>query len=489
MNIFNTIAYLCSFIIRSCEEDFFVRYSCISNKAKQRISSEIFKRTGSLLAVEEGSGASGAADCASTDGDSSGVVCAAGDSAEEKTVRQLTHKDLNDEFFSTLDALIQEFIQAKDYFSIVTLIQILDEGVETILKEKIAEFQADDFSVVLNTNREDTGVGLLPRCSCMWERKHRLSHSYNRMDNFLFNLLLMENVILGELIDKHIFLKKDFFNNLSERKKLKIAATPLRIEAKYEDVFYEEDNVSYDAVKLDESDAENDNLLVWNKILLARDEETDIIVFPEILGNTTTVSFIQGKIQELSREEQQKLPSLIILPSVWYKKRNTVTILGNTGEIIATQSKQNPYRMVTKNQSFLEAITANNVINIFHYEGIGRFAILICKDFLTTKYMEQIMRCFKLTLIIVPSYSTGSYDFIRSFDLCAHDDCNVVWINSCAAMEKGKESNFENIGYVRKRISRSEDEAQMLCKMPICKDALEGKCAHNCIFYETISAV
>ena len=55
------------------------------------------------------------------------------------------------------------------------------------------------------------------------------------------------------------------------------------------------------------------------------------------------------------------------------------------------------------------------------------------------------MRGFMLTMIIVPSYSTGAYDFKTSFDLCAHDYCNVIWINSCSAMVPGKEMNFKNI--------------------------------------------
>jgi hypothetical protein len=65
----------------------------------------------------------------------------------------------------------------------------------------------------------------------------------------------------------------------------------------------------------------------------------------------------------------------------------------------------------------------------------------------------------------------------------------VVWVNTCAAFVKGKESNFQDIGYVRKRISRNEDEAQMLYKMPICSRAFDGECAHDCIYYETIQGV
>ena len=83
----------------------------------------------------------------------------------------------------------------------------------------------------------------------------------------------------------------------------------------------------------------------------------------------------------------------------------------------------------------------------------------------------------------------GQYDFRRSFDLCAHEDCNVVWINTCAALIKGKEANFQDIDYVRKRISRNEDEAQMLYKMAICEGAFKGECAHDCIYSETIQGV
>jgi hypothetical protein len=56
-------------------------------------------------------------------------------------------------------------------------------------------------------------------------------------------------------------------------------------------------------------------------------------------------------------------------------------------------------------------------------------------------------------------------------------------------MESNKKSNFEYVGYVRKRISRFDDEGQQLRKMPICPTAFDGKCGHDCIFYETIESV
>ncbi len=456
-NIYNTIAHLCSLAISTCSEDFFVRYSCISQDEKQKIDSYIKDKIPSLFFNEK--------------------------------IRQLKEDDVPDKLFSEIKASLDEKTSENDYFTIVKIIQFLDCALEKDLQKKIEEFQDDDFSVVLNSNRETTGIGLLPRCSCAWERKHRLSHSYNRMDNFLFNMLLMENSILGDLIDKHFFLKPQLFPDFNKTKSLKIAATPLTLERNFSILPYSQDKVQYFKINYFEKNFEKSNELVWKKIITAGKKNTDIIVFPEMLGNSQMCSYIQQKIQDLPDDDKTKIPSLIILPSFWDNKRNTVTILDKTGKIICKQSKQNPFRAEQNGSGYLEGILSSLVVNIFHYEGIGRIAILICKDFLTTKYMEQLMRCFKLTLIIVPSFSTGSYDFRQSFDLCAHDDCNVVWINTCAALEEGKEGNFENIGYIRKRISRTDDEAQMLCKMPICVGAFKGKCSHDCIYYETITGV
>ncbi len=456
--LYNTFAELCSFVTTNCSEDFFVKYSCISQEER--------RETNALVRVHLGE-----------------LFCESG------AIRQLSTAACTPDFFNRLKTFIAQLEADSDYFSIVGLMQILDEALETILLDTLKTFQQDDFSVVLNTNREITGIGILPRTSCIWERKRRLSHCYNRLDNFLFNILLMENEILGELIDKHYFLPEDFFPNFQKRKNLKIAATPLRLESGFDFHPYSKDKVQYFSIEYKDRHFQQDNELVWQKILTASKNKTDIIVFPEILGNPETEEYVSSRLKALDPKEQNSFPSLIILPSVWNNRNNTVTILDKTGKVLCRQNKQNPFRAEKEGNGYLEGILSSLVVNIFHYEGIGRIAILICKDFLTTKYMEQLMRCFKLTLIIVPSFSTGSYDFRQSFDLCAHDDCNVIWINTCAALEPGKEENFENIGYVRKRISRNDDEDQKLHKMPICPGAFKGQCSHDCIFYETIKGV
>jgi len=41
--IYNSIAFLCSYIIKSCTEDFFIQYSCLSPSERKRIDEAIHK--------------------------------------------------------------------------------------------------------------------------------------------------------------------------------------------------------------------------------------------------------------------------------------------------------------------------------------------------------------------------------------------------------------------------------------------------------------
>lgn len=469
--LYNIIAGLCSDIINSCQDDsLFLKYNCISGTLKKQIRNDIRRNLGFLFDA--------AADGAEIDNDEllSGV-------------RYLKKEDVNKKMLDELRSYISLLKKSADNYGMIGLVQTLDEGLKYLLLDSVREYERDSFSVVLNTNRESTGIGLLPRCSCIWERKHRLSNSYNRLDNFMMHILLMENRILGELIDKHIFLNDSLFPGLTNSKGIRIAATPLRKERYFNIETYTQNGVRYCCIDYASRFFDKVNELIWKKICLAAERNIDIIVFPEAMGNPETEGFVSERLKALSENERMKMPSLIILPSSWKDNRNTVSVLDRSGRRICVQSKQSPFFYVKDGKNYLECIKPNMVVNILHCEGIGRMAILICKDFLTTTYMEQLMRCFKLTLIIVPSFSTGSYDFCQSFDLCAHDDCNVIWINSCAAMVAGKEDNFRNIGYVRKRIGRDDDTSQSLCEMPICDGAFSGSCRHDCFFIETIQGV
>lgn len=455
--IYNIVAELCAHVIGACTEEFFFRVACMSENEKNRIDGIIYQY------VPELTGKSG--------------------------VKQLTENVLTKDFYGRLRTLINVLYGREDNFAVVRLAQNLDEALEGLIGEEFKALQSESFSVMLNSNRESVGIGLLPRCHCSWERKRRLSDAYNRMDNFLYNFLLIENSVMGEMVDMHYFLKDDFFPDYARTGELKIAASPLRNDMVFSVGKYEEESVNKFSVNFIDELVQEQNELIWQKIMLAAEQRANIIIFPEMLGNAQTESCISSRLKAL--EDNKDIPSLIILPSYWDSKKhkNTVSVLDRYGSVLCRQNKQYPFRQHDGNTYFMEDIYSSMTINIFHCNGIGRFAILICKDFLTTRYMERLMRCFKLTLILVPSFSSGSYDFRQSFDLCAHDDCNVVWLNTCAACMGGKADNFKCIGYVRKRISRFADESQKLCEMRSCEQLKNAVCDKSCIFYETIGGV
>lgn len=456
--LYNIFARLCQYIVSGNEKNYLVRYGCISSGEKDRVKNEIegatpLKRNdyGRFIRAKEA--------------------------------------DVDVDYVVRVAAFARELMDKGDNNCIMGLIQALDGTLANVLKGEVRRFQNQPYSDVLNSNRGDTGIGLLPRCDCAWASKSRMSYSYRRLDNYLKHFMVMEDRVLYDIKDRHIFLPSGFFEKFDVTKMLSVAATPITSNPNFEIQKTENKDFKVFSIKYDETMIDEDNELVWNKIIEAGEKGLELVVFPEMLGNYKTEEYVSNKLKHLSEEERSKIPAMIVLPSVYYDNQNTSSVLDRNGNRLAKQYKQNPYVMNTEDGDFMEDIRGEEVINIFHYEGIGRFAILICKDFLTTRYMERIMRGFMLTMIIVPSFSTGAYDFKTSFDLCAHDYCNVVWINSCSAMIPGKEMNFENIGYIRKRISRYADESEALYEMKPCKGLFTGECDKSCMYYDSFGIV
>ncbi|WP_407429495.1 hypothetical protein [Treponema sp.] len=85
-NIYNIIAQLCSLVINSCTEDFFVRYSCISKNEKTRISGIICEKLPVLF------------------------------EKDTSKVHKISDSDLNESFFDVLDSLIESMKGENDFF-------------------------------------------------------------------------------------------------------------------------------------------------------------------------------------------------------------------------------------------------------------------------------------------------------------------------------------------------------------------------------------
>lgn len=127
--------------------------------------------------------------------------------------------------------------------------------------------------------------------------------------------------------------------------------------------------------------------------------------------------------------------------------------------------------------NMIEYIIPDKKIYIIHAPGIGRTCIAICKDFLENQYLNFLLEDIKADLIIVPSFSTGSYDFTNQISKCKSYDTDVIWINSCSAkhLTNRKNKNFEIIGEILKSGKNSGEETffktnncNKICDKGIC---------------------
>lgn len=182
-------------------------------------------------------------------------------------------------------------------------------------------------------------------------------------------------------------------------------------------------------------------------------------------------------------------PQLLIFPSIWSNHTNTCMIAGMDGTQIGCQQKQNPYTfpMEGTETEAIEDLEPDNRILLFHIENIGRMAVLICKDFLLKNYRRIILDSLKGTLLAVPSFSTGSFDFEQVMHECCQYDCGVIWINCCSAMKlpNMKQTNFRNIGYIQfsGKLTDSVGRISVEGKKPCNKK----RCKKDCLFINEIT--
>lgn len=456
--IYNIIAGLCSFIVRNQSRDFLIRYSCISEDEQERIEEKIERAT--PLAIS---------------GYGSFMV--------------IRPEDLTEEFLDGIRDFAKLLMRENDTNAIMQLIQTLDGALIRLLKDKINSLTCESEMHSLNTNENETGIRLFPRCRCVWARKSRPYFSDRRIDIYLKYLIVVEKERMEGITDRHIFLPKGLFPHFDRTGVLKIAASPLSLQTDFSVHLHKHEEIRHFTLDYNQGAEERVNTLVWQKIREAGKAGAELLVFPEMLGTVGMETDIQRRLQTLSDRERVNFPSVIVLPTLFTNGKNGASVFDRNGNLLARQYKQNPYVMNVRNKSYIEAIDGSHEVVVFHYPGIGRFSVMICKDFLTTRYMERIMRGFLLTMIIVPAYSTGAYDFRTSFETCAHDYCNVIWINSCAAMIPGKEKNFRYIGYVRKRITRYQDESEAYTEMVPCTGLFSGKCDCGCLYYDSFRKV
>ena len=337
---------------------------------------------------------------------------------------------------------------------LVQLIHKLDKG----LSERI--LAGEDYLNIskpvncLNTNWNETQIMLLPRCRCLWERNSQGKQYGSGLMNDMKSMYYIRTEDLKGYELRNVFLGKTFF---SYRKNLRIGVSPITNKDVLKVSYYEKENSVYFSVNGLRKPS-NIRSRMRNILQKARDAGVDIMLFPEMLGMEVLIEDYRGMYED---DWDGKYPELLLFPSIWNAHSNTCVVTEMDGTELGRQQKQNPFlydlgkqekaKMRELATEAIEGLEPDKTIWLFHIEGIGRMAVMICMDFLERNYRRILLDVLKGTFLMVPSFSTGCFDFENVMKECCQYDCSVVWGNCCSAMnlENAKRENFNNIGFIQ----------------------------------------
>lgn len=450
LSFYDHMAYLIRVILNNVNEQFYIDYSVMSPDESKTINTLLTKRFPELM--EEGN-----------------------------PTKILTPTYCPSDLSKRLNGFIAECIEKKDMISLTRLLRKMDVGLATAVKNFTTMGEISG----LNRNHEEVKIQILPKCSCGWSHRNKDVSSSNCLNNFLSHFYYIDE---DELLHKtgykvrHSFLSAFEFEKAAEKDYLKVGISPISDQIKL--------NIKTNADRLCtfQVNSISDEDLIINNVLSvlerAKHEKVNILCFPEMLGTPAVNQAIQEKLQEYPDESGLEYPALTVCPSNWINKMNASMVLDKMGNIICIQNKQHPFIFEYDGQKYKEDIKGDGWVHLIHCEGIGRIAIMICKDALMREYVHSLLSILKITLLIVPSFSTGSYDFDTNLSVCEGFDCNVVWVNTCSARLVKRKGRLEMVGFVKKtgKITQIENGKYTF----ECKKGTERGNCYECLFTETL---
>lgn len=384
---------------------------------------------------------------------------------------------INSDNFELISDLVEsatdELIERRNLQEIFIFLQILDKALsENLLseswKEELGEAQ------YLNSNQEGTGIGVLPYYHCGWDLSTERFNRSHDINVFIDNFLVINLDNLKDIVVKNIFIDSNIKLN---KVRLKVGLSPLWRWVNFKvrnDVKNGKKVINIEYC----SNYEKENDIIGKTIDKATEENVDILLFPEMLGNDEMSKSIRKKLIK----SRPRYPQIIVLPSIWKDGTNKAKVIDRYGIEILEQGKRTSY--IDKENLFGENLVPYNELNVMHIKGFGRILIMICRDFLEEKSLEKILDELRPTIILVPSFSTGYHDFDRVKGICEGHECVVVWVNSCA-----KRKNKDPFGFIDKAGHSFLSDSDRLIVFPSNEnrgeecDKCEECCEHTVCLY------
>lgn len=422
-SFYDIMAWLIRLVLDNSDEPFFEKYSALTFEQTNKINEELEKHFPELL--------------------------------YQKQIQPVIDFQKYDELFFQR---IKQFAEKdQNEFQLQKIVSLLSK-LDILLSFYIQNYSSEEEKRGLNFNINDTHIQLLPRTKCFWEHDRRGADYSNCLLNYLHYFYYIDSEKLGTYEVWNRFLAPNTFWHAEKRKFLRIGVSPLSNQGKLEWHTEIKNGTQYFSInKVENIDIIEENVLAI--VDEAKKQGVDILVMPEMLGSYHIRKSVADKLSEFP-ENDESYPALTVLPSIWEAHQNTVIVLDEYGDEVIRQEKQHPFMLKNSEEgNCLENINPDRKIHLIHCEGIGRIAIMVCKDALMKDYLHMVLTVLKVTLLIIPSFSTGNYNFKEIIQYCRVADCCAFWINTCSvAITMGlDDKKLKNIGFALKAGKRPND--------------------------------
>ncbi len=352
----------------------------------------------------------------------------------------------------------------------------------------------------LNQNSIETGITIIPKVQSLpntfyikkddsfSDKEYRDSNYwYDNINEHFNNVICIKNTALNGYKIKNVMI--DLFRDRN-REKIVIGVTPFcndDLNSIMEVVRYCDKGTGKQHFKIEKyHDSKKLTDRFMGILSKAKDNNVDILMGPEMLGSLELCETDTLGFNPILRKKAGSMPYLVITPTVWVDGKNYLSVYLGSGELIGHQYKQHSFELADSKERFEEDLTDTpREILLLHIPGWGRIVLPICVDFLETRYRDILARELKATLMLCPSYSSGTVQFGNASGSVRDFGTRLVWLNSCSALRKF--GNIpDTIGLVSVPVTNPNSIEQNAT--PI-KPQCNGECSKNCLFTITIQAI
>lgn len=216
---------------------------------------------------------------------------------------------------------------------------------------------------------------------------------------------------------------------------IKIGCSPFGSVPWFEEEPYHDSDVF--GIKYDINLCSQQNRKITDLIELFDTHKVDIVTFPELALNSSSLK----EIQHFLLQTELQHVKLICTGSCWYDQKNEAYILSKDGTVLLKYQKKKTYQRYDKKKGVYisENITSDPFVSFLDIPGIGRIAYNICYDYDNDDVETLCSSVMMSNFMFVAAYSNDTHLMEgKAVANASLRGITTILTNACAFAEDGQ---------------------------------------------------